>query len=115
MAMIFANHQVQNSLRAYGQQMTERSRLSKVKVAENSALKDQMSISPESKKRLSAEKVAKQLINQFGNGNETSDTGREILKRLNREYGQILHYEAKEDQGLSSRFPTKPDLRESGI
>lgn len=115
MAVIIANHQVQNSLRVYGQQMTDRSRLSKAKVAEKGALKDQMRISRESKKRLSAEKIAKQLIDQFGNGNETSDTGWEILKHLNREYGQILHYEAKEDQGLSSRFPTKPDLRESAI
>ncbi len=58
MAMIIANYQVQNTLLAYGQQMTDRSRLSKAKVPKNVALKDQVSISREGKKRLKAEKIA---------------------------------------------------------
>ena len=79
-------------------------------VSKNVALKDQVSISPESKNRLNAEKIANQLISQFGNGNGPSDTSREILNRLNREYGQILKFEAKEGQGLVFKVSdeTKP-------
>ena len=108
--MIIANYQVHNTLRAYGQQMADRSRFSKAKVPKSVAFKDQVSISPESKKRLMAEKIANQLVNQFGNGYEPSDTSREILNRLNREYGQTLQFEAKEGQGLAFKVAdeTKP-------
>ncbi len=83
------------------QQMTDRPHLSKTKVPKSVALKDQVSIFPESKERLSVEKIANQLINQFGNGNEPSGSSREILNRLNRECGQ---FEAKEGQGLVFKF-----------
>ena len=96
--MIIANYQVQNTLRAYGQQLAERTRLSKIKTQKNSAPKDQVSVSAEGKRKLTAERITKQIIKQFFDGSELTETHREILNRVNRGYRQPIQIEKKEGQ-----------------
>jgi hypothetical protein len=62
--------------------------------------KDEVIISQESKKRLMAEKISHQIIQQFSTGSELGNTHREVLSRLSREYGQPVKVEKKEGQGM---------------
>ena len=98
--MIITNYQVQSTLRAYGQQLAEKSRLARVKAPKNPGPKDEVILSQESKKRLTAQKISHQLIRQLNDGSQRADTHREILSRLSREYGQPVTVEKKEGQGL---------------
>jgi hypothetical protein len=98
--MIINNYQVQNTLRAYGQQLAEKTRLTRVKAPLKNGPKDEVIFSPESKKRLMAEKISHQIIQQFNNGSELGSTHREILSRLSQEYGQPVKVEKKEGQGV---------------
>jgi hypothetical protein len=103
--MIITNYQVQSTLRAYGQQLAEKSRLARVKAPKNPGPKDEVILSQESKKRLTAQKISHQLIRQLNDGSELADTHRELLSRLSREYGQPVTVEKKEDQGLVFKVP----------
>ena len=98
--MIITNYQVQSTLRAYGQQLVEKSRLARVKAPKNPGPKDEVILSQESKTRLTAQKISHQLIRQLNDGSQRADTHREILSRLSREYGQPVTVEKKEGQGL---------------
>jgi hypothetical protein len=102
--MIITNYQVQSTLRAYGQQLAEKSRLARAKAPKNTGPKDEVILSQESKKRLTAQKV-QQIIRQFPDGQELVDTHREVLSRLSREYGQPVKVEKKEGQGLVFKVP----------
>jgi len=103
--MIITNYQVQSTLRAYGQQLAEKSRLARVKAPKNPGPKDEVILSQESKKRLTAQKITHQLIRQLTEGSELADTHREILSRLSREYGQPVSVEKKEGQSLVFKVP----------
>ena len=103
--MIIMNYQVQSTLRAYGQQLSEKSRLARAKASKNTGPKDEVILSQESKKQLTAQKISQQLIRQFSDGSELTDTHREILSRLSREYGQPVEVEKKEGQGLVFKVP----------
>ena len=103
--MIITNYQVQSTLRAYGQQLAEKSRLARAKAPKNPGPKDEVILSQESKKRLTAQKISHQLIRQLNDGSELADTHREILSRLSREYGQPVTVEKKEGQGLVFKVP----------
>jgi len=103
--MIITNYQVQSTLRAYGQQLAEKSRLARVKAPKNPGPKDEVILSQESKKRLTAQKISHQLIRQLNDGSQRADTHREILSRLSREYGQPVTVEKKEGQGLVFKVP----------
>ena len=109
--MIIANYQVHSTLRAYGQQLAERGRLSKVNPPKNVPVKDQVVISSESKKRLMAEKVATQIIGQLGDGAEPNDTTKQVLNRLGQEYGRPLRVENKNGRRLVFKVldGTSPD------
>ena len=99
--MIIANYQVQNILRAYGQQLAERSRLSKTRLGKNIAQSnDEVNLSSESKKRLIADKVTHEIVTQFTNGSAPVETNQEILKRLSQVYGRPLEIEVTEGKGL---------------
>ena len=110
--MIITNYQVQSTLRAYGQQLADRSSLAKVKAPKNTGPKDEVILSQESKKRLTAEKITQQIIRQFSSGTELSHTHREILSRLSREYGQPVKVEKKEDQSLTFKIADKKSSEE---
>lgn len=103
--MIIANYQVQSTLRAYGQQLAEKSRLARAKAPKNTGPKDEVILSQESKKRLTAQKITQQIIRQFPDGQELADTHREVLSRLSREYGQPVKVEKNEGQGLVFKVP----------
>ena len=98
--MIINNFQVQSTLRAYGQQLAEKNRLTRVKVPPKTGPKDEVILSPESKKRLMAEKISQQIFQQFNDGAELGSTHKEILSRLSQEYGQPVKVEKKEGQGM---------------
>ena len=103
--MIITNYQVQSTLRAYGQQLAEKSRLARAKAPKNTGPKDEVILSQESKKRLTAQKITQQIIRQFPEGQELADTHREVLSRLSREYGQQVKVEKNEGQGLVFKVP----------
>ena len=103
MTMIIANFQVQNTLRAYGEQLADRSRFSRVKAPKIASPQDEISLSAESKKKLMADRIAQEMVAQFGQGPELNETEREILRRLSRQYGHSLTPEWKQGEGLVFR------------
>ena len=98
--MIIGDFQVQHVLRSYSRQLADGSRVSKGKVDKRTAQKDEVTISAESKKRLLADKITTEIVNQFSNGSELTQTGLDILDRLSREYGQPLQLSHNEEQGM---------------
>jgi len=99
--MVITNFQVQHILRAYSQQLSVRSRASKEKTDKTAVQKDEVMISPESKKRLIADKISNELVAQLVNGSERNETGRKILSRLSEEYGQPLEVETNDGQEVA--------------
>ncbi len=98
--MIIGDFHVQHVLRSYSRQLADWSRVSKGKVDKKAAQKDEVTISAESKKRLLADKITNEIMTQFSNGSELTPTGRNILDRLSREYGQPLQLSYSEEQGM---------------
>jgi hypothetical protein len=105
--MVIANFQVQNTLRAYSEQSADRGRTSRVKGPKIAMPRDEVSLSAESKKKLMADRIAREMVAQFSQGPELNPNGREILQRLSREYGQSLTPEWKEGEGLVFRVDQK--------
>ena len=103
--MIITNYQVQSTLRAYSQQLAEKSRLARAKAPKNTGPKDEVILSQESKKQLTAQKISQQLIRQLTDGSKLTDTHREILSHLSQEYGQAVIVEKKEGQDLAFKVP----------
>jgi hypothetical protein len=103
--MIIMNYQIQSTLRAYSQQLAEKSRLGRAKVPKNTGPKDEVILSQESKKQLTAQKITQQLIRQLNDGSDLGDTHQEILSRLSQEYSQPVKVEKKEGQGLVFKVP----------
>lgn len=103
MSMVIANFQVQNTLRAYGEQLSDRSRISRVKAPKTAQPRDEVNLSAESKKKMMADQIAREMVAQFSQGPELNQTGREILRSLSREYGHSLTPEWKEGEGLVFR------------
>ena len=98
--MHITNFQVQHILRSYSRQLADGSRVSKGKPNKNTAQKDEVNISAESKKRLLADKITQELMSQFTNGFELNQTGRDILDRLSQEYGHPLEVSHMDGQGM---------------
>lgn len=103
--MIISNDQVQSNLRTDGQQLAEGTRLARNKNPKNVTAKGQVTISPESKKKSMAEKITDQIINQFANGSEFSDTRQEILNQLSGKFGYYNKTQRKEGQRLTVKVP----------
>ena len=103
--MIIGDFHVQHVLRSYSRQLADGSRVTKGKVDKKTAQKDEVTISAESKKRLLADKITREIITQFSNGSELTQTGRDILDRLSREYGQPLQLSFSAQQGMSFIVP----------
>ncbi|HET6460779.1 MAG TPA: DVU0524 family FlgM-associated protein [Syntrophales bacterium] len=99
--MEIGRFQVQHILRVYSQQLSLRSRESKEKVNKKSSQNDEVTISAESRKRMTVDKTASDLIDQLTNGSERNETSREILDRLSREYGRPLDVESNNGDGLA--------------
>jgi len=99
--MIITNFQVHHILKSYSRQLADGTRASKAKVDNRTAQKDEVTISSESKKRLLADKITQEIMNQFNNADELSQNGKEILDRLSQEYGQPLEINYSSEQGMS--------------
>lgn len=108
-AMIISNFQVHHILKAYSQQLADGSRVSKAKTSKNASQKDEVSISSESKKRLLTDKITQEIMSQFKNGEELSQTGRRILNQLSLEYGQPLEIAYNDEQGVVFSIPDPTD------
>jgi hypothetical protein len=98
--MIIGDFQVQHVLRSYSRQLADGSRVSKANVENKTTQNDEITLSTESKKRLLADKITREIITQFSNGSEVTPTGRHVLDRLSREYGKSLQPSYNEEQGL---------------
>jgi hypothetical protein len=98
--MIIGDFQVQHVLRSYSRQLADGSRVSKVKVENKAIQNDEITLSAESKKRLLADKITREIITQFSNGVEMTSTGRHVLELLSQEVGQPLQLSYSEDQGM---------------
>ena len=98
--MIIGDFQVQHVLRSYSRQLAEGPRVSKAKVENKTTQNDEITLSPEGKKRLLADKITREIITQFSNGSEMTPTGRHVLERLSREVGQPLQLSYSEEQGM---------------
>jgi len=103
--MIIGDFQVQHVLRSYSRQLAEGSRVSKAKVENKISQHDEITLSPESKKRQLADKITREIITQFSNGSEMTPTGRQVLERLSREVGLPLQLSYGEEQGMSFVVP----------
>jgi hypothetical protein len=91
--MVISNFQVHHVLRAYSQQLAERSRISKSRGNPGSPQKDQVTLSSESKARIMIDKVAQEFVSQLAARPERNEMAQQILKRLSQEYGQPLDVE----------------------
>jgi len=98
--MIITNYHVQHVLRAYSQQLSDGSRLSRDKLNRKAAQKDEVTLSPESKKMLMVDKIANQIITHLTSPSERNETGQEILNRLSQEYGKSLDVASDNGNGL---------------
>jgi hypothetical protein len=98
--MIITNYHVQHILKAYSQQLSVRSRISKDKMNKNAVQKDEVTLSQESKKMLVVDKIAHEMITQLSSSPERNDVGREILDRLSQAFGRPLDVTTDDGQGI---------------
>jgi hypothetical protein len=99
--MTIIDFHVQHVLKAYSQQLSVRSRISKDKSDRAIVQKDEVTLSQESKKMLIIDKIASGIVTQLSDGSPRSDTAREILNRLSQEYGRPLDVGTDDGNGLS--------------
>jgi len=102
--MILIDFQVQHVLRAYSQQLSIKSRISKEKLAKTISQKDEVTLSGESKKMLIIDKIANEMVAQLASGSSRNETGRAILQRLSQEYGRPLDIALDEGQGMAFKI-----------
>jgi hypothetical protein len=98
--MILTDYHVQHVLRAYSQQLSVKSRISKEKLAKNIGQKDEVTLSRESKKMLIIDKIANEIIAQLASGSPRNETGKAVLQRLSQEYGRPLDVAPENEQGM---------------
>jgi len=98
--MILTDYPVQHVLRAYSQQHSAKSRISKEKIAKHTGQKDEVTLSKESRKMLIIDKIANEIVAQLTNGSPRNETGKAVLKRLSLEYGRPLDVSSDNGQGM---------------
>lgn len=109
--MILTDFQVQHVLRAYSQQLSTKSRISKEKAARPPGQKDEVTLSKESKRMLIIDKIAQEIVAQLANGFPYNQNGRAVLDRLSQEYGRRL--DVAPDQGKEITFKVLGDTNDS--
>ncbi|MBM4351334.1 MAG: hypothetical protein FJ106_15755 [Deltaproteobacteria bacterium] len=107
--MIIGDFHVQHILKAYSQQLSVRSRISKDRVNKQDGQKDEVTLSKESKKMLVVDKIAKELIAQLTNGSRRNETSQAILNRLSQEYGRPLDVASDGGQGIAFKVLGETD------
>ncbi len=98
--MILTDYHVQHVLKAYTQQLSVKSRISKDRLGKNVGQKDEVTLSKESKKMLIVDKIAKEIVDQLANGSQRNETGKAVLERLSQEYGRPLDVVMDDQQGM---------------
>lgn len=101
--MILTDYHVQHVLRAYTQQLSAKTRISKEKLAKQVGQKDEVTLSKESRKMLIVDKIAEEIVSQLANGSPRTETGKAVLKRLSQAYGRPLDVAMDERQGMVFR------------
>ncbi len=101
--MIISDYHVQHVLRAYSQQLSVKSRISKEKIVKHTGQKDEVTLSKESKKMLIIDKIAQEIVAQLTNGSPRNETGKAVLQRLSQDYGQPLDVSTDNGQGIIFR------------
>jgi len=99
--MTIPDFHVQHVLKAYSQQLSVRSRISRGKSNRPTVQKDEVTLSQESKKMLIIDKIASGIVTQLADGSPRSETAQEILTRLSQEYGRPLDVSADGDNGIA--------------
>jgi hypothetical protein len=99
--MTITNFQVQNIIKAYRVQSAVRSRMGKEKNVKNVPQRDEVNFSPESKKRLLAERITEGLKQQLFRGEERSETIQRALDQLSQEYGKNLDFDIENEGSLT--------------
>ena len=95
--MVITNYYLQHILKAYSQQLSNRSRVSGDKARKMTTQRDEVILSQESRKKMVADKVVLELISQLAGHTERNETALEILNRLSQEYGRPLDLSASEE------------------
>ncbi len=101
--MILTDYHVQHVLRAYSQQLSVKSRISKEKIAKQMGQRDEVTLSKESRKMLIIDKIAEEIVSQLTNGTPRNETAKAILQRLSQEYGRPLDVASEDGQGMVFR------------
>ena len=101
--MILTDYHVQHVLRAYSQQLSVKSRISKEKIAKQIGQRDEVTLSKESRKMLIIDKIAEEIVSQLTNGTPRNETAKAILQRLSQEYGRPLDVASEDGQGMVFR------------
>ena len=103
--MTINNLNIQSVLRTYHRQLAEGSRLSRDRVNKRYLPQDAVNISPESKKRLLADKISQEVIHEWTAGTGSNSTTQEILNRLRQEYGKPLEISSEDGQNIVFKVP----------
>ncbi len=110
--MIITNYQVQSTLRAYGEQLAQKGRITRATGQRQTPVNDQVTLSTESKKKLMAEKISREIVNQIKTGAELNTTGQQVLSRVAQEYGVTLRIEKQEGRAIAYKIPASGSSEE---
>ena len=102
--MTITHFQVQNIMKAYRVQSAVRSRNTRDKTVKNVNPKDEVILSPESKKNLLAHKITQGVMQQFQRGTDRSQVVQQALQQLSQEYGKPLALDAQGENGTTLSF-----------
>ena len=106
---MITNFNVKQILRTYHRQLAEKTRLSRKKVYRKLLPQDSVTLSPEGKKGLLADRITQEIVNQFLNDSERNETMQAIMSRLSQEYGKPLDVSADGGQNLVFKvLPKEP-------
>lgn len=106
--MVITNFYLQHILKAYSQQLSNRTRISGDKARKMTTQRDEVILSQESRKKMVADKVVLELISQLAGHTERNETALEILNRLSQEYGRPLDLSASEEEGIVFKVLSEP-------
>ncbi len=112
--MTITSFDVQQVLRTYHRQMSEKTRLSREKVYRKFVQQDSVNISPESKKRLLTDRITQQIMNQFLSSSERNETMGAIIGQLSQEYGKPLDVSVDDGQNLVFKVLDKDNGQSGG-
>lgn len=98
--MTISSSQIHNVLRTYGKQLRRGARLNRPPPVQPSPGEDQIRISPEAKRAYVVERVAAELIFRLATQEKPAQgVEKEVLSRLNQEYGEPLGLSYDPDRG----------------